>query len=101
MAVLSQPQLSDEGERIERVLAREGPEGARAWARRTEALYRNAVLNPNHYAHTSEYRRRFIESYLQFKRFALCGTAPPQARLGAAVGATSAGLPRPVVPTTA
>jgi hypothetical protein len=63
-----------ERSRIERIIERDGPEQARAWARRTEALYRSAVLDRNHFAHTHEYRRRFIEAYLQLKRYALKGT---------------------------
>jgi plasmid stabilization system protein ParE len=56
--------------RIEVVLAREGPEQARQWARRTAAQYRAAVLNPQHFAHSGERRRQFIEAYLELKRFA-------------------------------
>ena len=59
-----------ERDRIARVSARDGVEQARAWARRTLALYRTAVLDHDHYAHTPAYRRRFIASYLQLKRFA-------------------------------
>lgn len=63
-----------ERERIDRIVQRDGAEQARAWARRTEALYRTAVLDPRHFAHTPEYRRRFIEAYLELKRFALQGS---------------------------
>ena len=59
--------------RIARVLSRLGPEQTRTWARRTAALYRTAVLDHEHYAHTAPYRRRFIESYLELKRFAQGG----------------------------
>jgi hypothetical protein len=71
MAQAPQAEVSDERARIERVLAREGPERAREWAQRTEVIYRRAVLDHEHFAHTPEYRRRFIESYLELKRFAL------------------------------
>jgi len=60
-----------ERERIDRLIARDGPEQARQWARRTEALYRTAVLDPTHFSHSGEYRRRFIEAYVALKRFAL------------------------------
>lgn len=60
--------------RIARVLSRVGPEQARAWAQRTAALYRTAVLDHEHYAHTAPYRRRFIESYFELKRFAQGGS---------------------------
>lgn len=59
-----------ERSRIERMIARDGLEGAREWARRTAAQYRAAVLDPHHFAHTGEHRRHFIESYLELKRFA-------------------------------
>jgi hypothetical protein len=61
---------SDETARIERVIARLGPEEAKAWARRTAAVYRAAVLDPEHFAHHGARRRQFIESYVELKRFA-------------------------------
>jgi hypothetical protein len=59
--------------RIEWLVERDGAEPTRAWARRTEALYRTAVLDRSHFAHTGEYRRRFIESYLELKCYAARG----------------------------
>lgn len=59
-----------EGPRIERVIAREGREGAKQWARRIAETYRAAVLDPEHFAHTGGRRRQFIEAYLELKRFA-------------------------------
>jgi hypothetical protein len=70
---MSERALGDERARIERLIQRDGEAQARVWAHRTEALYRSAVLDHNHFAHTPEYRRRFIQSYLQLKRFALRG----------------------------
>ena len=32
-------------------------------------IYRSAVLNRRHFASTAEYRRQFIESYCEFKRW--------------------------------
>jgi len=61
---------SDERPRIAGVVAREGHESAKQWARRTAALYRAAVLDPEHFAHTGARRRQFIEAYLELKRFA-------------------------------
>ncbi len=60
--------------RIAWLVERDGVEQTRAWARRTEALYRAAVLDPSHFAHAGEYRRRFIESYLELKCYAARGT---------------------------
>lgn len=65
----------DERARLERLIARDGPEQARAWAQRTEAIYRSAVLDPTHFAHSGEYRRRYILAYLELKRFAREGAA--------------------------
>jgi hypothetical protein len=62
---------SAEGGRIERLIQRDGIEPAKAWARRTYGIYRSEVLNPKSFAHAGEYRRRFIESCLALKRFAL------------------------------
>jgi hypothetical protein len=69
---LSDPMSASAGEgpRIDRVVAREGREQAKEWARRTAALYRAAVLDPEHFAHTGARRRQFIEAYIELKRFA-------------------------------
>lgn len=63
-----------ERSRIAWLIERDGAEQTRAWARRTEGLYRTAVLDRSHFAHTGEYRRRFIESYLELKCYAVRGT---------------------------
>lgn len=55
------------------LVRRDGVDEARRWARRTAAIYRSAVLNPQHFAHTGEYRRQFIESYRELKHFAQHG----------------------------
>lgn len=65
---------ASERARIAWLVERDGVEQARAWARRTEALYRTAVLDRSHFAHSGNYRRRFIESYLELKGFAARGT---------------------------
>jgi hypothetical protein len=59
-----------EAARIELLNARYGPEAAKRWAQRTAAIYRAAVLDPNHFAHEGRYRRQFIQSYKELKRFA-------------------------------
>lgn len=61
---------ASEQSRIDRLIARDGREQAKRWARRTASLYRAAVLNPEHFAHTGAHRRQFIEAYLELKRFA-------------------------------
>ncbi|MEO6929332.1 MAG: hypothetical protein ABI190_09215 [Casimicrobiaceae bacterium] len=58
--------------------ARDGMAGTCEYCRRTAGIYRSAVLDSQkrghlrpHFASLPEYRHRFIESYLDFKRFAL------------------------------
>lgn len=58
-----------EAQRIARLIDRDGLDAARQWARRTAGIYRSAVLNPLHFAHSGERRRQFIEAYLELKRF--------------------------------
>lgn len=67
---------SRQGERIARVIARDGIPAARAWARRTARVYRAAVLEREPFAHAGACRRQFIESYLELKRFAADGRLP-------------------------
>jgi hypothetical protein len=64
---------SRQGERIARVIAKDGVPAAQAWARRTAAIYRAAVLEREPFAHGGACRRQFIESYLELKRFAADG----------------------------
>jgi hypothetical protein len=59
-----------EGERIARVVRRCGKAEAQAWARRTAAIYRSSVLNPQHFAHAGQHRRQFVQAYLELKHFA-------------------------------
>lgn len=65
--------LNDQGaaeaQRLALVEQRDGRDAARAFASRSLRIYRQAVLNPRHFAATPLYRRRFIESYLEFKRY--------------------------------
>jgi hypothetical protein len=64
-----EPSLKHEGDRIALLLARDGKDATIEWVLRTTRIYRKAVLNRNHFASTSEYRRGFIESYCDFKRW--------------------------------
>ena len=64
---------SRQGERIARVIAKDGVPAAQDWARRTAAIYRAAVLEREPFAHGGACRRQFIESYLELKRFAADG----------------------------
>lgn len=68
-----QSEGQSERSRIERVIARDGLPAARQWATRIAHVYRRAVLDPHHFAHSGEQRRNFIQSYLELKRFARSG----------------------------
>lgn len=61
--------MSGEQQRLAFLTARDGLPAAKQWARRTAAIYRTAVLDKQHYASSRVYRRTFIESYLQLKKF--------------------------------
>lgn len=58
-----------ERQRLGFLVERDGTEAAEKWARRTMQIYRRAVLTPRHFASMAQYRRRFIESYCEFKRW--------------------------------
>lgn len=66
-----------EEERIRFLEQRDGVSGAKDFCRRTMKIYRAAVLTSAkrgfgkpHHASFREYRRGFIQSYLEFKRYA-------------------------------
>jgi hypothetical protein len=40
-----------------------------AWVQRTLAIYRRAVLDPKHFASTPDYRRLFLASCADFRRW--------------------------------
>lgn len=60
--------MSEHG-RITFLLRRDGREATITWVVRTLGLYRRAVLAPGHFAGTPAYRRLFIQSYCDFKRW--------------------------------
>ena len=60
--------MSEEG-RITFLVQRDGRDAALEWVTRTLRIYRRAVLDSRHHASIQEYRRRFIESYCDFKRW--------------------------------
>ena len=62
--------VTEEG-RIRFLLGRDGEAETIAWVRRALRIYRAAVLGKPHYARSSVFRRGFIESYCDFKRW-LC-----------------------------
>lgn len=60
---------TEEAARIAFLIARDGQAATVDWVRRGVKIYRSAVLNHAHFASSREYRRRFICSYLSFKRW--------------------------------
>lgn len=55
--------------RIEFLVARDGEAAAVAWVRRTLGIYRRAVLDPKHFASRPDYRRLFLASCADFRRW--------------------------------
>lgn len=55
--------------RIGFLVARDGEAAAAAWVRRTLAIYRRAVLDPRHFASKPDYRRLFLASCADFRRW--------------------------------
>lgn len=62
---------------IEGLVERTDYQTACRYARQTMQIYRRAVLNPAHFASTSQYRRAFIMSYLFYKHYLLNHKVPP------------------------
>ena len=58
-----------EASRIAFLLQRDGGVATLTWVRRTLVIYRSAVLDRKHFAHTRDYRRKFIASILDFRRW--------------------------------
>ncbi len=58
-----------EGRRIGLLLERDGPEAAREWVGRTLAINRRAVLDRSHVASRPEYRRGYLASCADFRRW--------------------------------
>ncbi|MCC6536814.1 MAG: hypothetical protein IT162_04645 [Bryobacterales bacterium] len=53
--------------RIDFLIQRDGVDSAVEWVRRTMQIYRQAVLNKQHFASAPGYRPKFIASYYAFK----------------------------------
>jgi hypothetical protein len=71
--------------RIEFLLQRDGAAATLIWVQRTLAIYRRSVPDRRHFAHTAEYRLKFVASCMEFRRWlganggcASRGAAPPR-----------------------
>lgn len=73
---------------------RRGPEVARRYAQQTLRIYRQALLNPAHFASTAQYRRAFIMSYLFYKNY-LHTSVVPVGNGGTPTGKPSAPASKP------
>ena len=51
------------------LLERDGLEATRAWEKHTLGTYRRAVLDPSHFASRPEYRRMYLASCADFRRW--------------------------------
>lgn len=67
------PDDGDERFRIAFLIERDGEAAALAWVKRTLAIYRRAVLDPAHFASTTAYRRQFLASCADFRRWLATG----------------------------
>ena len=66
-----------ESERIEFLLARDGPEATRAWVERTLRIYRRALADPRNYANDPSYKPLFERAVREFEEW--LGTKSPAA----------------------
>lgn len=71
--------LQIEAARIGFLLARDGKDATLAWAKRTLGIYRRAVLDPRHFASSPHYRRLYLSSCADFRRW-LATCARPRTR---------------------
>jgi len=67
--VLTRIFLKQEQFRLEHITLTQGHDAALEFAKRTMVSYRRGVINKRHFASTPKYRRGYIESYLDFKKF--------------------------------
>ena len=58
-----------EAVRIGFLLQRDGPAATRAWVKRTLGIYRHAVLDRRNFASAPDYRRRYLQSCADFRRW--------------------------------
>jgi hypothetical protein len=59
--------------RLETLVARDGPDAAREWARRTAALYRQSISDPVHFASQPDWKPRFEQIIRELETFAESG----------------------------
>lgn len=65
-------------QRVRRVIALQGEDRAREWARSTASIYLGLIKNPQHYASQSEWKPIFEKSARELNRFAVNGGLPAE-----------------------
>jgi hypothetical protein len=63
--------------RLETLVARDGQDAAREWARRTAALYRKSISDAAHFASQPDSKPRFEQLVRELERFAETGVIEP------------------------
>jgi len=62
--------------RLETLIARDGLEHSKQWAKKTAALYLSSFCEPSHYASQPDWRPLFEKSIQELKHFAETGEIP-------------------------
>ena len=65
-----------ERERLQTLVARDGLNAAKEWARRTAVIYGQSISNPDHFASQPDWKPRFEQSIRELKMFAETGVIP-------------------------
>jgi hypothetical protein len=60
--------------RLETLIARDGLEDSKQWAKKTAVVYVLALSDPTHYASQADWRPRFQKSIEELTHFAETGT---------------------------
>jgi hypothetical protein len=67
-----------EFQRLRRMIALQGEDRAREWARSIASMYFRLIKNPQHYASQSEWKSLFERSAQELNRFAVNGVLPSE-----------------------
>lgn len=62
--------------RLENLLARDGLEHSKQWARKTAGLYLSSLCDPTHYASQRDWSPLFEKSIQELRHFAETGEIP-------------------------
>ena len=62
--------------RLENLIARDGLEQSKQWAKKTTVVYVSSISEPSHYASQSDWRPLFKKSVKELENFAETGEIP-------------------------